>query len=164
MRRETKKPDESAPSEALGRSDVSRLTSHVSPSFTWPLRVYWEDTDAGGVVYHASYLRFLERARTEWLRAQGIEQQRLRAEHGLLFVVRDLQIEFLLPARLDDGLDVTVETAERRSASMLFGQRIVRRASGELLAVARVRAACIDAATLKPSRIPNHLFQERPKA
>ena len=75
-------------------------------AFTWPIRVYWEDTDAGGVVYHASYLRFLERARTEWLRARGIDQSRVRAEHGIVFVVRDLSIQFLQAAKLDDELDI----------------------------------------------------------
>jgi len=135
-----------------------------SPVFSWPTRVYWEDTDAGGVVYHASYLRFLERARTEWLRALGVDQQRVREDHGVVFVVRDMEIEFLLPARLDDELDVTVETGERRSASMVFSQRIVRRADGAALVAARVRAACIEAATFKPCRIPNHLFEEKPKA
>ena len=135
-----------------------------SPIFAFPVRVYWEDTDAGGVVYHASYLRFLERARTEWLRAQGVEQQDVRDRHGVVFVVRDMTIEFLLPARLDDELDVTVESGEQRSASMLFSQRIVRRSDGVDLVTARVRAACIDAATFKPCRIPNQLFKENPKA
>ena len=130
-----------------------------SPVFTWPVRVYWEDTDAGGVVYHANYLRFLERARSEWLRGQGVAQQRVREVHGIVFVVRDMNLEFLLPARLDDELDVTVESGERRSASMLFSQRIVRRADGAVLVAAQVRAACLDAATFKPCRIPNDLFR-----
>ena len=134
---------------------VSRLPS---PVFTWPIRVYWEDTDAGGVVYHASYLRFLERARTEWLRAQGVEQQQVRERFGVLFVVRDMTLEFLLAARLDDELDVSVESGERRSASMLFSQRIFRRSDGSELMTASVRAACIDAATFRPRRIPSQLF------
>lgn len=150
-----------APDDPASASLVSSLPS---PVFTWPIRVYWEDTDAGGVVYHASYLRFLERARTEWLRALGVDQRRVREDHGVVFVVRDMEIEFLLPARLDDELDVTVETGERRSASMVFSQRIVRRADGAALVAARVRAACIEAATFKPCRIPNHLFEEKPKA
>jgi len=151
-------------SDAAASSSPSPLSPLPSPVFTWPLRVYWEDTDAGGVVYHASYLRFLERARTEWLRAQGIEQQRVRDEHGVIFVVRDMAIEFLLPARLDEQLDVTLEATEVRSASMTFSQRIVRRADGAGLLSARVRAACIDAATFKPCRIPSQLFTENPKA
>jgi acyl-CoA thioester hydrolase len=145
-------------------SSPSPLSHLPSPVFTWPVRVYWEDTDAGGVVYHASYLRFLERARTEWLRAQGVEQNSVRDRHGVVFVVRDMTIEFLLPARLDDELDVGVDSGERRSASMLFSQRIVRRSDGATLVAASVRAACIDAATFKPCRIPNQLFTEKPKA
>ena len=132
------------------------------PVFSWPTRVYWEDTDAGGVVYHASYLRFLERARTEWLRARGIAQQRVRDELGIVFVVRDLTIEFVAPARLDDELDVTIESVERRSASLTFVQCILRRADGSVLTRARVRAACIDAQTWQPVRIAENLFQEAP--
>ena len=134
------------------------------PVFTWPIRVYWEDTDAGGVVYHASYLRFLERARSEWMRAAAIGQDALRQSHGIVFVVRDMTLSFLLPARLDDELDVTVESGERRSASMTFSQRIVRRADEAVLVQARVRAACIDADSFKPCRIPPNLFQEQPNA
>jgi len=127
--------------------------------FTWPIRVYWEDTDAGGVVYHASYLRFLERARSEWLRAGGIDQSRVRAEYGIVFVVRDLSIQFLQAAKLDDELDVELETIERRSASMTFAQRILRRADGAVLATARVRTACVAAADFKPCRIPEGLWK-----
>jgi len=122
------------------------------------VRVYWEDTDAGGVVYHASYLRFLERARTEWLRSLGIDQARIRESHGIVFVVRDLSIEFVQPARLDDELDVELLTAERRSASMTFSQRILRRADGAVLTSARVRAACVAAGDFRPCRIPENLF------
>jgi acyl-CoA thioester hydrolase len=128
------------------------------PVFTWPVRVYWEDTDAGGVVYHASYVRFLERARSEWLRARGIAQLRVRDELGVLFVVRDMQLEFVAAARLDDELDVTIESFERRSASLSFVQCILRRADRALLTRARVRAACIDAATWQPRRIPDQLL------
>lgn len=142
-----------------GGSLPSPFSPLPSAVFTWPIRVYWEDTDAGGVVYHASYLRFLERGRTEWLRALGVAQQRARDDHGIVFVVRDMALEFLLPARLDDELDVTVESGERRSASMTFSQRIVRRADGAVLVGAQVRAACIDAATFKPCRIPHDLFR-----
>jgi len=134
------------------------------PVFTWPVRVYWEDTDAGGVVYHASYLRFLERSRSEWLRARGVQQQRVRDESGVLFVVRDLAIEFVAAARLDDELDVTIETFERRSASLTFVQCILRRADGALLTRARVRAACIDATSWQPRRIPENLLQESQSA
>lgn len=132
--------------------------------FKWPVRVYWEDTDAGGVVYHASYLRFLERARTEWLRAKGVEQVQVRMQHNLLFVVRDLSIEFLAPARLDDELDVTIDSFERRSASIGFVQCILRREDAAALARARVRAACIDATSYRPCRIPENLLPESQNA
>jgi acyl-CoA thioester hydrolase len=140
-------------------SPESQVTSSGS-LFSWPVRVYWEDTDAGGVVYHASYLRFLERARTEWLRAQGIDQTRVRDVFGVVFVVRDLSIEFLQPARLDDALDIELETVSRRSASMTFAQRILRRVDAVVLARASVRAACVAAADFKPSRIPEGLWKD----
>jgi acyl-CoA thioester hydrolase len=137
-------------------------TPHSPPSnqFAFPVRVYWEDTDAGGVVYHASYVRFLERARSEWLRARGVAQQGLRAERGILFVVADMNLRFVAPARLDDELDVCVTTFTRRSASLIFTQCILRRADGALLVEAQVRAACIDAASYKPVRIPDFLLTE----
>ena len=132
----------------------------VANDFAWPVRVYWEDTDAGGVTYHASYLRFLERARSEWLRARGIEQQRLREEHGILFVVADMRIRFLAPARLDDELHACVGAFTRRSASLVFAQCILRPADGARLVEAQVRAACIDAASYRPCRIPDFLLME----
>jgi acyl-CoA thioester hydrolase len=131
-----------------------------SPAFFWPIRVYWEDTDAGGVVYHASYLRFLERARSEWLRTHGVAQQRLREEHGILFVVCEMDIRFLAPARLDDELSVTVEKFVRRPASIAFAQCILRPADGAKLIEAGVRAACIDAQSYRPCRIPDFLLAE----
>lgn len=134
-----------------------------TPAFTWPVRVYWEDTDAGGVVYHASYLRFFERARTEWLRAHGLDQSAVRENHGVVFVVRDIAIEFHAPARLDDELDVLIDAVDLRSASMSFAQRILRRVDGAVLTSARVRAACVAAADFKPQRIPEALFTEKNK-
>lgn len=135
-----------------------------APVFVWPVRVYWEDTDAGGVVYHAGYVRFLERARSEWLRTCGVAQQRLREEHGILFVVADMQLRFLAPARLDDELEVRVNTFTRRSASLVFSQCILRPADGATLIEAQVRAACIDAARYKPVRIPDFLLTENTHA
>jgi acyl-CoA thioester hydrolase len=129
----------------------------IAAPFTWPVRIYWEDTDAGGVVYHANYLRFMERARTEWLRAQGIDQQALRDSTGLAFVVRDMQLEFLKPARLDDELQVTVAVKERRAASMLFTQEIGR-VDGMLLIRAQLRVACVDVLAMRPVQIPTDLF------
>ncbi|MDE2155815.1 MAG: tol-pal system-associated acyl-CoA thioesterase [Xanthomonadaceae bacterium] len=125
--------------------------------FGWPVRVYWEDTDAGGVVYHASYLRFMERARSEWLRAIGIDQLRFKQSTGLAFMVRDMQIDFLRPALLDDELTVTVEVKERRAASILFAQTIVREGGGSLVR-ARVRVACVDIRRMQPAPIPGDLF------
>ena len=130
-------------------------------SYRWPVRVYWEDTDAGGVVYHASYLRFMERARTEWLRGQGVDQSAVRAATGLAFLVRDMQIEFLKPAMLDDELSVTVEVKERRAASILFGQTISR-ADGMALIRAQVRVACVDLERMRPAQIPSGLIPGLP--
>ena len=144
-------------------SSTNLLTPH-SPVFTWPVRVYWEDTDAGGVVYHASYLRFLERARTEWLRAQNIHQTQVRERDNVVFVLRDLSIEFVKPARLDDELRVTLESVERRSASMTFSQFILRAADNDVLIRAKVRVACVSADAFQPCRIPANLFTETPTA
>ena len=136
------------------------MSEAAEPVFSWPVRVYWEDTDAGGVVYHASYLRFVERARTEWLRGRGVDQQKLRDTHGILFVVSEMDLKFRAPARLDDELVATIDSFTRRSASMLFSQCILRPADGARLVQARVRAACVDAATFKPTRIPDFLLQD----
>jgi acyl-CoA thioester hydrolase len=132
----------------------------LAPAFVWPVRVYWEDTDAGGVVYHASYVRFLERARSEWLRGLGVAQQHVREQHGVLFVVAEMQLRFVAPARLDDELQICVNSFTRRSASLLFAQCILRPADGATLVEAQVRAACIDAASFKPVRIPDFLLTE----
>jgi acyl-CoA thioester hydrolase len=126
-------------------------------AFVWPVRIYWEDTDAGGVVYHSNYLRYMERARSEWLRAQGIDQLDLRETTGLAFVVREMKLDFLKPARLDDELRITVVVKERRSASMLFAQD-VSRADGLLLVRAQVRVACVDLDAMRPAQIPGNLF------
>lgn len=128
-----------------------------SPLFSIPTRVYWEDTDAGGVVYHAQYAAFLERARTEWLRAQGLEQQRLREEHDLVFAVRSMRLDFLKPARLDDLLQIHVEVQQCRRASVVFAQSIVR--GDELLLTAEVRVASLAAAAFKPKSLPDALHE-----
>jgi acyl-CoA thioester hydrolase len=125
----------------------------MSEPFTWTVRVYWEDTDAGGVVYHASYVRFLERARSEWLRRLGVDQSVLMRSGGLALVIHRLEMDFLKPALLDDELTVAVEVKERRSASILFAQSIAR-ADGTVLVQAQVRAACVDLARMQPVRIP----------
>ncbi len=126
--------------------------------FQWPVRVYYEDTDAGGVVYHAAYLCFLERARTEWLRHLGLEQDALRREEGILFAVRSLSIDYLRPARFNDELIATVSVAQMGRASFDFDQTIER---GEtLLCRARVRVACIDADAFRPRAIPQSIRTE----
>ena len=126
--------------------------------FSWPTRVYWEDTDAGGVVYHAQYLAFLERARTEWMRALGYGQDLLRQRHGLVFAVRAMRIDFRLPARLDDALQVTVVLAQCRKASLVVDQAVVR--DGTRLLDAQVRVAALDAAGFKPRAIPDALYEQ----
>lgn len=122
--------------------------------FSLPVRIYWEDTDAGGVVYHAQYLAFMERARSEWMRAHGHGQEALR-RHGLVFAVREMHLDFLAPARLDDALEVTCELADCRRASAVFHQQVLRGA--DRLATAVVRVASLDAATFRPMAIPPDL-------
>jgi len=129
--------------------------------FVWPARVYWEDTDGGGIVYYANYLRFLERARTEWLRSRGFSQQRLVSEQSILFTVVSLEIEYRAPARLDDELEVSCEPQPQGPASLRFAQVIHRRAAAaprELLVEASVRVACLDARTMRPRRLPPFLL------
>lgn len=120
--------------------------------FSWPIRVYYEDTDSGGIVYYANYLKFMERARTEWLRALGFTQRDLAEREGVVFVVRSLAIEYLRPSRFDDSLQVTVEPVKVGAGQIVVAQE-VRRAA-ELLASAEVRLACVNVATLRPVRIP----------
>lgn len=128
--------------------------------FSFPIRVYWEDTDAGGVVYHASYVRFLERARTEWLRAQGVGQQALRESEDLVLVIRDMTLDFHKPAKLDDQLLVSVVMTERRKASLLIEQEISR--GGQALVRATVRVACLVASSFRPRPLPEWLAAGNP--
>ena len=130
----------------------------MTAAFHWPARVYWEDTDAGGVVYHAQYLAFMERARSEWMRARGWWQDLLRVRDDLVFVVRAMEIDFRAPARLDDQLQVSVRLLECRGASMIFGQRIER--DTDLLVEARVRIAALRASDFRPRPIPDALLTE----
>lgn len=133
--------------------------SAPTPSiFRWRLRVYWEDTDAGGVVYHAGYLRFMERARSEWLRACGVDQMQLRDTRGIGFVVRDMHIDFLAPARLDDELEVTANVQSLRRASLSFLQGVRRAGDAAALVHARVRVACVDLDKMRPAPIPDDLL------
>ena len=124
--------------------------------FKHALRVYWEDTDAGGIVFYANYLKYFERARTEWLRTLGVQQQALREATGAIFVVSDTQLRFLRPARLDDWLAVTALPVETGRASMRLAQQAWRGA--ELLAEGDIRFGCVDAGTLRPRRFPEPLL------
>jgi len=118
-------------------------------------RIYWEDTDAGGIVYYANYLKFLERARTEWLRSHGYDQGELARREGVVFVVRSVNIDFLRPARLDDWIVVRIETVEAGASVVLLRQSIER--SNERLASAVVKLACVKLGSLQPARIPKAL-------
>jgi acyl-CoA thioester hydrolase len=128
----------------------------TSPDFHHTLRVYWEDTDAGGVVFFANYLKFFERARTEWLRAMGFGQERLRNDTGAMFVVADTAVRFVAPARLDDELQVTVRIANAGQATLKIVQQAYR--GTQLLAEGSIRIGCVDAGTFRPRRIPNELL------
>ena len=121
--------------------------------FTWPVRVYYEDTDAGGIVYYANYLKFFERARTEWLRATGVAQQALIDEQGAGFVVRSVQIDYHASARLDDEITLTLSIAKLGRASILFSQQALR--GEQLLASAHVKVGCVDLTSLRARAIPD---------
>ena len=134
--------------------------------FLWAARVYYEDTDCGGVVYHSKYLNYLERARTEWLRSKGFELDELQAGQGIMFVVRSIQIEFKRPARFNQLLEISLSLVSAGKASMVLEQDIQTRPEqtkqnpGELLVSARVKLACIDASHFKPTSIPDAILKE----
>jgi acyl-CoA thioester hydrolase len=129
----------------------------VKAPYEFAVRVYWEDTDAGGVVFYANYLKFFERARTEWLRTMGHEQQRLKEEGGAMFVVTDTRTRHLRPARLDDQLYISVALAERSRATLTLVQQARR--GDELLAEGEIRIACVEPGTFRPRRIPTPLLE-----
>jgi acyl-CoA thioester hydrolase len=138
------------------------MPDHASPPFRFQLRVYWEDTDAGGVVFYANYLKFFERARTEWLRSLGHGQEQLRQETGVVFVVTDTAVRYLSPARLDDVLAVTVDVKHAGRAQMTIAQQAWRQRQDEpetLLAEGTIRIGCVDAGTFRPQRIPNSIVE-----
>ena len=127
-------------------------------SYAHPIRIYWEDTDAGGIVFYANYLKFMERARTEWLRSLGVAQQALRESTGGMFVVSETQLKYHRPARLDDELLVTAELRELGSASIIIAQRVLSKAQPELvLCEGTIRIGWVNAATLRPARIPSQV-------
>ena len=124
--------------------------------FTWPIRVYWEDTDAGGIVFYANYLKFFERARTEWLRSLGVNQGALRESVGGMFIVSETSARYLAPARLDDELSVTAALEAGGRASLIIAQQARR--GDTLLCEGTIRIGWVDAATLRPARIPETIL------
>ena len=133
----------------------------MTEPFVFPIRIYWEDTDAGGIVFYANYLKFFERARTEWLRSLGIQQQSLKEQSGGMFVVSETQIKYFSPARLDDLLEVTAQTAEAGRASLVLDQQAWLTLDGErkLLAEGTIRIGWVDGHTMKPGRIPAAILE-----
>jgi acyl-CoA thioester hydrolase len=128
------------------------MAAEMPSVFTWTVRVYYEDTDAGGIVYYANYLKFYERARTEWLRSLGLDQQTLRDEENAIFVVRSAAIDYLAPARLDDEMALTLRVEKLGRVSVQFVQQAWR---GEtLLSTANVKVCCVDAQTMLPRSLP----------
>ena len=129
----------------------------IFTKFIWPVRVYYEDTDAGGVVFYANYLKFFERARTEMLRAAGFEQDELIVKEGVLFAVRSVQVDYLLPARFNEQILVSAEVILAKKASITFEQLITR--GDDLLCTSMSRIACLDAKTMRPKAIPENLLE-----
>jgi acyl-CoA thioester hydrolase len=128
-------------------------------AFRLPVRIYWEDTDAGGIVFYANYLKFFERARTEWLRSLGVSQRELRETTGGMFVVTETSLRYLRPARLDDELLVTAQLQEAGRASMQIRQQALLQPGGALLAEGSIRIGWVEAATLRPARIPANILE-----
>jgi acyl-CoA thioester hydrolase len=134
----------------------------MKPAFSIPIRVYYEDTDAAGVVYYANYLKFMERARTEWMRALGFEQDELRERHGVVFAVRSATLEFLKPARFNDLLQATAAVKRPGRASITFRQTIER--AGMVLCEGEVRIACLDARAFTPQPTPQDIIDRMEEA
>jgi len=129
------------------------MANDMPSVFTWPVRVYYEDTDAGGIVFYANYLKFFERARTEWLRAAGVGQQQLLEQQGAAFVVKNVSLDYHAPARLDDQLLLTLTVEKLGRASVQFAQQAWR--GEQLLTSASVKVGCVDAETLRPRSLPD---------
>ena len=126
--------------------------------FSWPVRVYYEDTDAGGVVFYANYLKFFERARTEMLRSFGFEQDQLIAEENIIFVVRSVEVDYLKPARFNEQIEVGAKIIEKKRTSLIFEQVITR--EQDVLCNGRIRIACLDAESMRPKPIPNAILEQ----
>ena len=131
----------------------------MSIKFTWQIRVYYEDTDAAGIVFYANYLRYMERARTEWLRSIGYEHDILKEEYEILFAVKSVSVEYIKPAYLDDLLLVTSSLLKKRGASLIF-QQTIKNKNNELLIEAKIKVACLNVITLKASAMPESLIME----
>jgi acyl-CoA thioester hydrolase len=129
-------------------------------TFVWKVRVYWEDTDAGGVVYHSRYLNFFERTRTEWLRSMGVQQAKMAEQDNTIFVIKNMNIEFARAARLDDELDTTVHSVQMPGAKIVFKQDMTRCSDQQLVASADVTAVCLKADSFKPTRMPKWIRAE----
>ncbi len=131
-------------------------------TFSWPVRVYYEDTDSGGVVYYANYLRFMERARTEWLRSLGIEQDQVREQDSVIFAVTHVDVDYLKPARFNDSLKVTVKLTARGRASLTFEQQVLRQTADDEIELCRghIKIACLNAERLRPRPIPEYINTE----
>jgi acyl-CoA thioester hydrolase len=136
----------------MRRMNMSTSESGKEIGYTWPIRVYYEDTDAGGIVFYANYLKFFERARTEWLRACGIDQRRLADETGAIFIVRSTALDYLAPARLDDVVKIVSRIERLGRASVDFAQEAWR--DGTLLATGAIRIGCVERIRLRPTAIP----------
>jgi acyl-CoA thioester hydrolase len=154
-------------SRRIGRTEVPGSPA-PAPGFRWPVRVYWEDTDAGGIVFYANYLKFFERSRTEWLRSLGIEQQRLRQDCGGMFVVSETSLRYLRPARLDDELIVTASLVEARHASLIISQQVLLKSEQtgsetgmetRLLCEGSIRIGWVNGPNLLPGRIPAEILE-----
>jgi acyl-CoA thioester hydrolase len=136
------------------------MSASPRPPYRFEMRVYWEDTDAAGIVFYANYLKFFERARSEWLRSLGHEQEALRRDAGIAFVVSETAVRYRRPARLDDVLSVSVEVSHLGQASLEIDQRAWR--ADELLAQATIRIGCVELGTFRPCRIPNDIRDSLP--
>jgi acyl-CoA thioester hydrolase len=144
-----------------GMETTARLPEALQPGadngFVWPIRVYYEDTDAGGIVFYANYLKFFERARTEWLRGCGVDQHRLATEAGVLFVVRSTAVDYRSPARLDDVVTIVSRVERLRRVSVDFIQAAWR--GDTLLATGAIRVACVEQTAMRPIPIPDHVHE-----
>ena len=134
--------------------------SHSVNTFLWPVRVYYEDTDSGGVVYYANYLKFMERARTEWLRSLGLEQDELIEKKSVIFAVRSVQVDYLAPARFNEQLTVTSTLVETGRASLMFEQIITKQDNEQVLCKGQVKIASLNAQTFKPCPMPTQILDD----